>query len=447
MKSYKKILPVFLVFAFFASVYYSVNGKIETATAYQETVTQARDYAEKELISDAIESYTTAISLKPSLELCLEAGQLYIDNEDYSNAKKWFSNQLLENYPAAAETYLYGIKLYLSQDNYRMAYSVYDQYQKRELYLEAVENEMDSVRYKYTLIGSFTDGGVFSNAAGVAAAKYEDSWGYVDIDVDRALPYIYESASPFTVYAAIVDDEGKAAYIDTSGNVRINENSILANDPEFGHVVKFQNIQSNMVLAYNGSIWNYYSIDDCTKLFGGYKEALPVANGIGAVSEDGQHWLLIDANGEAVTDSIYDWVLSDEKSIVCWGDTLVVQQNGEYFLIDKTGQKLNSNAYSDARAFNDDTSYAAVLKGKSWIFVDTEGHEYQFGDYEEAQSFSNGLAAVKQDDLWGYINTEGEIVIPCSFLDAKPFNRTGLAFVETREDYWQVLSLYSLNHE
>lgn len=447
MKSYKKILPIFLVLALFASAYYSINTKRENAMAYQNALSTARDFAEKGIISDAMESYETALSLNSSLSLSLEAGQLYLDHEEYSDAKKWYNNELLQNYPTEAETYLYGVQLYLAQNNYRLAYSVYDQYQKRGLYLQAVEDAMKPVRYNYTLVGSFEGGGVFSNTAGVAAAKYDEKWGYIDTAGDRALPYIYKEARVFGSYAAVVDEDGQAAYIDMNGNVRINENFILENDPDFGHVKQFQSIQSDMVLAFNGSIWNYYSTDDYEKLFGGYKQALPIVNGIGAVSQDGKKWSLIDNKGSAVTEAVYDQVLADEKSVICWDSTLIVEQDGYFVLINKEGTPLSSNTYKDARAFNEGDAYAAVLKNKDWIFVDAAGNESQFGEYEDAQSFSNGLAAVKQDGLWGYIDTEGELVIPCSFLNAKPFNKTGLAFVETKEDYWQLLSLYSFNHE
>ena len=44
--------------------------------------------------------------------------------------------------------------------------------------------------------------------------------------------------------------------------------------------------------------------------------------------------------------------------------------------------------------------------------------------YAAAQSFSGGLAAVKdaQTDLWGYIGTDGKYVISPAYEEAQPFS-------------------------
>ena len=42
--------------------------------------------------------------------------------------------------------------------------------------------------------------------------------------------------------------------------------------------------------------------------------------------------------------------------------------------------------------------------------------------YEAARVFTDGLAAVKQDGLWGYINTEGQYVLPPQYEDAFLFS-------------------------
>ncbi len=52
---------------------------------------------------------------------------------------------------------------------------------------------------------------------------------------------------------------------------------------------------------------------------------------------------------------------------------------------------------------------------------------------ESAGSFFDGLARVKDEDgKWGYINSKGELAIPCTFDDAEPF-KDGLALVSKNE--------------
>lgn len=50
--------------------------------------------------------------------------------------------------------------------------------------------------------------------------------------------------------------------------------------------------------------------------------------------------------------------------------------------------------------------------------------------FDELYPFSEGMAAVKKDGKFGYINTKGELVIPCKFCVASDFSE-GIAIVET----------------
>lgn len=46
-------------------------------------------------------------------------------------------------------------------------------------------------------------------------------------------------------------------------------------------------------------------------------------------------------------------------------------------------------------------------------FTDAEGRLLFKKQFEAVEPFFEGLAAVKKDGLYGYINTKGEMVIPC----------------------------------
>lgn len=53
--------------------------------------------------------------------------------------------------------------------------------------------------------------------------------------------------------------------------------------------------------------------------------------------------------------------------------------------------------------------------------------------YDELYPFSEGLAAVKKNDKFGFINTQGELVIPCQYQYAGSF-KEGLACVVKDEE-------------
>lgn len=52
--------------------------------------------------------------------------------------------------------------------------------------------------------------------------------------------------------------------------------------------------------------------------------------------------------------------------------------------------------------------------------------------FDEVQDFSEGLAAVRIEDKWGYINKKGDMIIDPEFIYARPF-KSGKAFVNTEK--------------
>lgn len=54
---------------------------------------------------------------------------------------------------------------------------------------------------------------------------------------------------------------------------------------------------------------------------------------------------------------------------------------------------------------------AAVDKSKEWRL-----------DYDEVRPASEGLSVVKRDLMYGFVDEEGQEVIPTKFLDARPFS-------------------------
>lgn len=64
----------------------------------------------------------------------------------------------------------------------------------------------------------------------------------------------------------------------------------------------------------------------------------------------------------------------------------------------------------------------AVQIGKLWGFEDGTGNVVIPAVFDEAQDFSDGMAAVKKGKKWGYINEKGDIVIDYQYSAALPFN-------------------------
>lgn len=444
MRNNKIIMPLFLVFILLGSVFCAISSRQDAFEKYSNALEAARDYAQKGVYLDAITEYESAISQSPSVEISYEAGMVILESGDVYSARSWYKSMLAQ-YPTEPKTYLYGIVVYNTEQQYSAAFEVYDAYQSRGLFDPEVEKVVDEFRYSYKLTNRFDDVAPYSNVAGLAAVKYQGAWGYANQSGEKKIGYLYEKAGTFSEFAPVVDMEGNAYYIDTSGNIKITEDFILEKDPDFGCVREFGPYQGNAIWAYNGSIWNAYDIYSFEKLCGGFTEALPFSNEIAAVS-NGEKWALISSTGVLITEHIYDEVLSDGKQNICRANALLVRIDDSYFLIDRNGNRISEDSYTDACAFYDNT-FAAVKRNDKWCFVDETGAVVLETDYESATSFSAGFAAVKKNGKWGYIGLDGEEVIDFCFDDTEPFSLYGNAFVYTEDGHWKILKLYMYNHD
>ena len=66
---------------------------------------------------------------------------------------------------------------------------------------------------------------------------------------------------------------------------------------------------------------------------------------------------------------------------------------------------------------------------KKWGFIDNKGGIFVPLTLDEAQGFSNGMAAIKKHGHWGFMNKKGKIVIQPEFDSVSPFS-FGLAEVQ-----------------
>ena len=116
-----------------------------------------------------------------------------------------------------------------------------------------------------------------------------------------------------------------------------------------------------------------------------------------------------------------------------------VLQNGKWGFIDTQGKVVikPTYEYNQTADWFDDGLLLAQQNGK-WGFIDTQGKVAIPFFYDEAESFSEGLAVVGIKDAdnsttkYGYINKKGETVISLKYRYASDFVE-GSAFVEMND--------------
>lgn len=120
--------------------------------------------------------------------------------------------------------------------------------------------------------------------------------------------------------------------------------------------------------------------------------------------------------------------------------------NGYAVLIDDPNRQkyiVNENlefiAINNQYSISDINENLASANSQKYISLES-GEVVISGPFEDTTSFSEGLAAVRKNGAWGYINAAGETVIPFVYNAAQPFS-SGLARVNSDFNY------YFINHE
>lgn len=150
-------------------------------------------------------------------------------------------------------------------------------------------------------------------------------------------------------------------------------------------------------------------------------------------------WGAIDTKGNTVVPYEYSAVLGDTLGFV-GGFARFDKKNDEGkvepFFVSADGKTVISlSEYDDVRHFSE--GLAAAKKDGKWGYIDTAGNLKIPCEYDSYSDFQNGMLMLCKDGKYGYANQKGEIVIPLEYIDAQSFNQNGLARVRREgEDFY-----------
>ncbi len=436
MKNYRKIIPLALVVLMALACYSLVSNAFKENSDYNHYLSEARKYAELDITKYAIENYNKALTINPTPDVYVEVAEYYERQENSDTKLLNWCEDFFEKYPTNSKSYDCILKAYMKQKDYDSCFDVLSTAEKRNVSSEYIKSVKNELSYTFKLdFNTYDDVGIYGN--GFCAVKSKDAWGYVDSYGNQKTPITYVSAAPFTKaeMAPVVDQKGECYFIDNTGS------RVLASKEKY----KSFGISSDDIIKVELENGKYsYCDSELNKLFGEYDDATAFNNGIAAVKENGQ-WKIINNEGNAKSSTEYADVVADEKNIVFRNDRLFVGDGTGYIMIDSSGKQIGNEKYENAHCFADST-YAAVENDGKWFFIDKNAKRLSDKTYEDARSYSNGLAAVKISGKWGFVDTDENVVIEQQFFGAKDFSEKGSCFVQTG-DKWQLLKLYRLNRE
>lgn len=143
------------------------------------------------------------------------------------------------------------------------------------------------------------------------------------------------------------------------------------------------------------------------------------------IAERNERMAYVNYQGEALTSFIY-YYLSEFKNGIGVG-----KAHGYVSLIYADGTVIELPHVSELRDFAAN-GLAIASKNEKFGFINRQGQTIVPIKFDNAQDFTaNGLAAVKMGAKWGFVNEQGEIAIPIQFEHADSFAPNGLAAVQT----------------
>ncbi|MBC7552418.1 MAG: WG repeat-containing protein [Taibaiella sp.] len=240
------------------------------------------------------------------------------------------------------------------------------------------------------------------------------AWGYCNEKKEEVIDYVYESADPFSEGLAVVRMEEKCGYID--------KNDKLVIPYRYDYALPFK---EGLAPVEKKDRYGYINKSGNEVIPFRFNDAENFIDGL-AIVEIRDKWGFIDKQGDVVIPCKFDMVAPFIDGVA------FVELNGETKFIDKTGKFVD--------APGDDVYYDGLTMdisedGEKVGFKDRDGKQVVPQIYDAAMDFSEGMAAVCIDGKWGYINTEGTLVVPCIYDDYIDDFCDGLVLVELKDDF------------
>lgn len=449
MKKNNKPLIIVAVILLNVLVVYMVGQSLLGKTgSYDKKVEEARSYAKQELCSKSIAAYNEALIIKDTADLRLEMIDVYkkgLEIGEFTN-----TYDVITSVTEAVNTYRENKKVYEAACALFIEYGQYENcanilMQARDLHVSSdkLTEYLDKVRYQYTKnFAMYTEVSPLFN--GHYVVKTDDlSYSFLNDEVSPCMKNTFTYASSFSEGYAFVqtvnaDGNTRSFVINSDGERQAYFEKV---DKSSG-VGKAKNKDGKDVLLLSckvGDTYKYFGIDG-KEAFGDYKFAGRFRNNVAAVQDNDGVWKLINGAGKTVTDKTFKDVVLNEFDECSAKGFIIAKEKDKYHIYDyKDIKQIGDFACDGAKSFVD--GYAAFKSGDLWGFVNTDGKIVIDAKYEDAKSFSNSLGAIYGEGEWKLINPKGDIVINETFEDVNYLSDSGICFVKS-QGYWSYLKFY-----
>lgn len=403
---------------------------------YNAYLAQAAEFDEAGLYQKAAQSYERALEIKESkavYELWLDSyGKAYTDRavgfNTYADALKTMCG-LYERDVVYWERLL---TLQMENGKLNDAYDTFDRFRNIGVSSAVIDEIADEILYVYNVHRKpYME--YVRNTTGYYTVKDGQGWGIVRPNGEIVYDCKYEYISP---YNANYD----ALFISEKGQRIADVNAVVQAKLDIAYTKTGAWVDGLLPVCGEDGTWYYLNSKTNEKVHGTYLRASNYASGIAAVF-NGSEWTLVDASGAAVCDKRFSDVKLHGNGDYQYGGIMIAAENGAYGIYDATGSLLADLQAKDMDIYmGESIAYCDAATGM-WGMVTKDGKIAIAPTFAAAKSYSNGLAAVSDGELWGFADKAGEVVIGYQFYDADYFTNAGLCAVSLNGENFVFIQL------
>lgn len=244
---------------------------------------------------------------------------------------------------------------------------------------------------------------------GFAPVRTGERWGYVDKkgniipkEMVQGIPLwnyqwvteLAQDSAAFDLLPICVD--GKYGYVDKEGRTVV--------EPQFLMVGPFLHGRG-AVFSLSVNRWGYVDIGGTLVIKQRFLEAFDFCEGVAAVKVDSGKWRIIDRDGKLLGKHEFDYI--DRRP---YEGLWRMRVNGKWGFCDSTASVVFEPSFDEADTFSE--GVAAVCIAGKWGFVQkTERKMVIKCQFDEAWRFSSGMAKVRIGQRDVFIDKTGEVVL------------------------------------
>lgn len=243
-------------------------------------------------------------------------------------------------------------------------------------------------------------------------AKRNNHWGIIKPGANGAVTFKYDSI-------VTSNAEYFVSYLNRWGVLNENEEWVVRS--EFNEVLAI----GSLLIGRKGK--GYTIFYDGSPMYKTIAKPLSKVGRYILMEGDSAKLGLINAFGEVV-------IRPDFDEIINWSNYTELSKQGQIVLLNTEGQtilRFDEN-YQQVGGYGE--GYFAVKKEDRWGFVDSQGRLRISNRYDGARPFQDGLAAVMLRGKWGFIDKSENIQIQPYYTDATQF-QNGRSIVQLNKKF------------